>query len=366
MGGGCRTWPDSSRSGRSERGRELGDDPLRAFVQTDVGRFEARELPEPVAGPGEAVLKVLAAVTCGTDLKLLLRGHAAVSLPVTMGHELCGEVIAVGEGVASSLLGARVVPGVSGPCGRCGECRSGFANLCSTGHADRTWGAFAERVRVSAAVVAGNLHLVPENLADEAAAFVDPLASVLHGWNRLGRDLPEGARVLVAGGGALALLWARTATLRGVSCVVAGRRPARRELAERFGATFHDLSASDWPDGFDVAVDATGDPEVWSRLPGCVRAGGRVLLFGGCAPGTTAAFDASRLHYAEISLIGSFHSTPAEAAEAMALLASGDVDPLPLLSGRGGLDDLPRFLEAQRAGAGIRYAVRPRPAEAKS
>jgi L-iditol 2-dehydrogenase len=91
-----------------------------------------------------------------------------------------------------------------------------------------------------------------------------------------------------------------------------------------------------------------------------VRPGGRVLLFGGCAPATTVSFDAARLHYSEISLIGSFHSTPAEAAEALALLASGDVDPLPLISGTGGLGDVARFFVALWAGEAIRFAVRPR------
>ena len=137
---------------------------LKAFVQTEVGRFEERDVPAPKPAAGEVVLKVLAAVTCGTDLKLLARGHARVPLPVTMGHELCGEVIAVGDGVDPAWLGARVVPGISGPCGECRECREGFSNLCGLGHSDRTWGAFADRVRVPASVVASNLHRVPPGL----------------------------------------------------------------------------------------------------------------------------------------------------------------------------------------------------------
>jgi len=341
--------------------------PLKAWVQTEVGRLEARDVPDPRAGPGEVVLRVRAAVTCGTDVKLLDRGHATISLPVVAGHELCGEVVEAGEGVEPTLMGARVVPGVSGPCGACLDCRSGRENLCRTGHADRTWGAFAERVRVPAGVVAGNLHRVPDGVSDEAAAFLDPLASVLHGWNRLAAAAREGARLLVAGAGALALLWVRTAALRGLSCAIAARRVDRRPLVERFGGELVDVSSGKWPDGaFDVAVDATGDPGVWGRLPAAVRPGGSVLLFGGCAPGATVTFDAARIHYSEISLVGAFHSTPADAARALALIASGEVDPLPLLSGHGGLDDIARFLAAQRAGDGIRFAVRPDPRRAES
>ena len=310
---------------------------MRGFVQTAVGSFEDRAIPRPMAGPGELVVRVRAALTCGTDLKLLSRGHARIALPVTMGHELCGDVVEAGAGVDRNWLGARVVPGVSGPCRECGACRRGEENLCLRAHGDRTWGAFAEFVRIPAAVVAHNLHRVPAGLADAAAAFLDPLASVLHGWNRLGAVAP-GDRLLVYGAGALAFLWAATARERGVACAVAGRRPGRAEVARAFGAEFLPLR-EEAEDGegiaegdFAAAVDATG---------------------------AAATFNAARLHYGEISLIGSFHSTPSEAGDALRLLATGAIDPTPLVAETGSLSDLPRFLEAQARGEGVRYAVEP-------
>ena len=329
---------------------------MRAFVQTAVGRYEERDLPVPRAGPGEVVLRVRAAVICGTDLKLLARGHPRIALPVTMGHEACGEIVEVGEGVADFRAGERVVPGVTGPCGECEDCRGGRANLCRAAHADRTWGAFAELLRVPAAVVRSNLHRPPADLPDEVAAFLDPLASVLHGWNRLGSPPPR--TLLVYGAGAIGLLWAATARARGVRAIVAGRRAARLETARRLGAEVLDLERDRAGEvGADAAVDCTGDPRVWELLPSLVRPGGRVLLFGGCAPGVTVSFDAASLHYSELSLIGSFHSTPEEARAAMAALASGEIDPRPLITGKGALSDLPAFLEAQARGEGIRYAI---------
>jgi L-iditol 2-dehydrogenase len=330
---------------------------VRAFVQTEVGRFEERDVPPPRAAPGEVVLRVRAAVTCGTDVKLLDRGHPRITLPVTMGHEACGEVAEVGTGVERFRVGDRVVPGISGPCGRCDDCRRGRENLCPSGHADRTWGAFAELLRVPAAVVAANLHAVPAGLPDEVAAFVDPLASVLHGWKRLGGG--RGA-VLVYGAGALGLLWAATARARGVRAIVAARGGEERlAIARRYGADVVDLARGPVGEAVETAIDCTGRGEVWSLLPDLVSPGGRVLLFGGCAPGETVAWDAARLHYSEISLIGSFHYSPDDAREALRLLASGEVDPSPLLTDQGALSDLPRFLAAQRRGEGIRYAVRP-------
>jgi L-iditol 2-dehydrogenase len=336
---------------------------LKAFVQTAIGEFSEKDLPVPKPGPGEAILRVRTALTCGTDLKMLARGHARIPLPVTMGHELCGTVAEVGAGVDAALVGRRAVPGVSGPCGRCADCRRGLANLCAAGHADRTWGAFAEFVRVPAGVVAANLHWPPEALSDEAAAFLDPLASVLHGWSRLTR---EPSRLLIYGSGALALLWAATARTRGVAAIVAGRRPERLNLAAGCGADVLDLDRYEPEDLFsrtgtlpDAAVDCTGDAEVWMRLANLVRHGGDVLLFGGCAPGATVTYDAARLHYSELSLIGSFHYTPEEARAAMAALADGSVEPRALVTDSGSLSDLPRFLEAQARGEGLRYAIRP-------
>ncbi|HVE65525.1 MAG TPA: alcohol dehydrogenase catalytic domain-containing protein, partial [Thermoanaerobaculia bacterium] len=283
---------------------------MRAFVQTGIGAYEERDVAAPRAGAGEVVLRVLAALTCGTDAKLLARGHPKIALPVTMGHEACGEVVEVGEGVEEFRVGDRVAPGISGPCGRCRECRTGMPNLCATAHGDRTWGAFAELLRVPAGVVAANLHAVPVGMPDEAAAFLDPLASVLHGWERLGRV--EGT-LLVYGAGALGLLWAATARARGVPAVVAARGgEARLALARAYGAEVLDLSRegeealaerAGGPPA--MAVDCTGDPEVWRRLPDLVGPGGRVVLFGGCAPGTEVAWGTERLHYSEISLVGS-------------------------------------------------------------
>jgi L-iditol 2-dehydrogenase len=195
-------------------------------------------------------------------------------------------------------------------------------------------------------------------VADEVAAFLDPLASVLHGWNRLGSPAPQS--VAIYGAGALGLLWAATAKSRGIRAIVVGRNHARLEFAARYGAEVVDVSASPASGiSADAAVDCTGDPKVWELLPSLVRPAGRVLLFGGCAPGATATWDAALLHYSEISLIGAFHSTPDDARAALAALSSGEIDPRPLVTATGTLSSLPQFLEAQSRGDGIRYAVTP-------
>jgi L-iditol 2-dehydrogenase len=149
-----------------------------------------------------------------------------------------------------------------------------------------------------------------------------------------------------------------------VTAVVAARGGAARlEVARGYGAQTVDLTR-EAEEGLaerapSLAVDCTGDPEVWRRLADLVAPGGKVLLFGGCAPGTEVAWPAERLHYSEISLVGSFHSTPSDAREALRMLAAGEIDPSPLVTDRGTLSDLPRFLAGQTSRVGIRYAVRP-------
>jgi L-iditol 2-dehydrogenase len=162
--------------------------------------------------------------------------------------------------------------------------------------------------------------------------------------------------MLVYGAGALGFLWASVASRRGLEVVVASRRPERAALAQRYGARFVDLSR-ETPPATDTAVDCTGQSTVWERLAELVRPGGQVLLFGGCAPGARVGFDAARLHYGELSLVGAFHYTPDDARAALTALAAGEVDPRPLIAERGTFEDLPRFLDAQARGEGVRYAI---------
>ena len=208
-----------------------------------------------------------------------------------------------------------------------------------------------------AAVVRSNLHRPPADLPDEVAAFLDPLASVLHGWNRLGAPPPE--TLLIYGAGAVGLLWAATARARGTGAIVAGRGAPRLRSRRELTALGSWTSRASPAAGIaaDAAVDCTGDPRVWELLPSLVRPAGRVLLFGGCAPGASVTYGRRAPPLLEITLAGSFHYTPEEARQAMTLLSSGQVDPRPLVSDSGPLSQMPRFLEAQARGDGVRYAV---------
>jgi L-iditol 2-dehydrogenase len=325
-----------------------------AAVQTRVGEMIVRDVDRPAAGPGEVIVRVRAALTCGTDRKILDRGHVKFSPPLVMGHEFSGDVAEAGEG-ADFEVGEAVAAGVSGPCGTCPVCESGAANRCESDARDLAWGAFAEYVRVPKGVVRANLFRKPPGLSYESAAALDPLASVLHGWSRLVQPVED---LLVLGTGAIGLLWIAVARAKGVRRISAlGRGADRLALAARWGAAT--FSGKDHPRAASTVVECVGTPEAWRQAFEMVHPGGEVLYFGGCVPGSRVELDAAKLHYGEVRVGGAFHYRPEDAAAALALLASGSIDAAALFSGSGTLADLPLFFERMRRSEGIKYVVRP-------
>ena len=236
---------------------------MRALILHAAGDLRLDDVPDPSPGPGELVLAVGTALTCATDAKMMRAGaHPALGpLPAPLGHEVTGVVAAVGAGVAWPRVGDRVVVANSAPCGACAVCRSGAPNLCP----DIVFltGAFAELLRVPAAIVARNTHPVGADLAPEVAAFAEPLACALHSVRRCG---PAGGReVLVLGGGVQGQLLASLLAAGGdrvhladphaerrerrsaARCVRGARRAAGRPAApRRFGRSFTGGAVRTW------------------------------------------------------------------------------------------------------------------------
>ncbi|HEX2798372.1 MAG TPA: alcohol dehydrogenase catalytic domain-containing protein, partial [Thermoanaerobaculia bacterium] len=157
---------------------------MRALVSEGPERLALREVATPRPGPGEVLVRVLVALTCATDLKLVRRGHPKIPFPLTLGHEFAGVVEVAGSG-APFAPGERVTSAVSGPCGRCDDCRRGRENLCATAFERPLFGAFADFLLVPERIVKNGLRRIPPGLSDEAAALLDPLASVVHALDRV-------------------------------------------------------------------------------------------------------------------------------------------------------------------------------------
>ncbi|PAX60522.1 zinc-dependent alcohol dehydrogenase [Brunnivagina elsteri] len=340
-----------------------------AAVLYDRENLSLEQVADPTPAVGEVVIKVGAATTCGTDLKVWRRGgHAKMLKPPTLfGHEAAGEIVAVGEGVTNWKIGDRVVANNSAPCMKCYFCQREEYSLCP----NLTWnnGTFAEYLRIPAPIVEHNLLLLADDLAYELAAMTEPLACVLHGVARSG--VKPGDRVVLLGDGAIGLMFvAKLARDRNVEVLVFGGSDRRLEIAKKLGAsqTFNYRQIPDIPSvvkeltdglGADIAIEATGIPSVWETAINCVRPGATVNLFGGCPKNTTINLNTELLHYSELTLKGVFHNTPYFVRQALQLIASRQIAFELLISEHRPLTDLEKVFVDMRERQVIKVAINP-------
>lgn len=335
------------------------------YGQEDL-RLEETEEPTPAAG--EVVIRVGAATTCGTDLKVWRRGgHAKMLKPPTLfGHEAAGQIVAVGAGVTDWQVGDRVVANNSAPCMNCFFCHKQEYSLCTDLSFNN--GTFAEYLKIPAQIVRHNLLPIPEGLPDALAAMTEPLACVLHGAAR--SNVKSGDRVAVIGDGAIGLMFVAALSQQAEEVYLFGGSDARLQIGEQLGAvkTFNHRQISDIPTvvkqltsgwGVDVVVEATGVPAVWETAIACARPGATVNLFGGCPRDTTITVSTEQLHYSELTLKGVFHSTPKYVRAALDLLASRQFPFELLISDHRPLKALEQVFQEMKARQVIKVAMVP-------
>ena len=195
-------------------------------------RIEAVKVPE--IGRGDVLVRVKAALTCGTDVKVFRRGYHARMIvpPALFGHELAGDIVGLGEDVTGFQLGQRVVAANSAPCGVCYFCRRDLQNLCDDLLFNN--GAYAEYIRIPARIVQKNLYEIPAHVSYQDAALIEPLACVLRGLEET--SIRPGDNVTVIGLGPIGLMFVRLANVYGARVIAVGRRPAQLERAAAMGA----------------------------------------------------------------------------------------------------------------------------------
>ena len=296
-------------------------------------RIETVEVPS--VGRGDVLVRVRAALTCGTDVKVFRRGYHArmIEPPALFGHELAGDIVALGEGVRGFEVGQRVVAANSAPCGRCFYCLRGGETMCEDLLFNN--GAYAEYIRIPGRIVQKNMYEVPAHLSYQDAALVEPLACVLRGLEETG--LRAGDTVAVIGLGPIGMMFVRLATAVYHARVIAiGRRRPQLDRARKMGADETILN-SDGAEverpvrqltggrGADVVIEAVGLPEVWQLALKLLRRGGVVNFFGGCPSGTEVRLDTDLLHYSELTCKASFHHTPALIRRALDIVSRGCV-----------------------------------------
>ena len=331
---------------------------MRGLTKTAAGpgHMELAERPEPPPPPGHVALRVLGAGICGTDLHIEAGEYPTV-VPVTVGHEVSGEVTEVGEGVDSGWAGARVVSETYySTCGHCAFCLAGRTNLCperrSIGtHVD---GAFAPRLVVPAT----NLHRIPDWLDAHVAAMTEPLACVCHSLLEQS-EVRAGDEVLVTGPGTVGLLAAQVARAAGGTVHVRGTSADEARLVAASNLGFETSTTEDGrrDEEADLVVECSGHQAGMAFCLESARRGGRYVAIGLAGKPVTIPFDLVCFH--ELTVTAGFASVPSSWRLALDLLERRAVDLAPLLSAVVPLERWREAFAATRSGAGIKFVLDP-------
>ncbi len=347
------------------------------------GVLELNQIKTPKPSRGEILVKIKAALTCGTDLKAFRRGHPIIPMPTVFGHEFSGIVEKVGKGVKRFSKGMEIMAVHSAPCGKCYFCRKDLHNLCENIMRTKVLGAFAEYILLPKHIVKHNVFIKPKNLSFTEAAFLEPLSCVMHSINSVypvgkkapsglsnGVSISRGDSAVIIGAGSIGLLHLMVLKTMRIKVIVIEKQKKRlkRALEEEEADLVIDankenvhkkIMAFTKARGVDVVFECTGTPEVWENSIWLVHKGGTIILFGGCKQGTQVVYDAGRIHYDEITLKGVFHYKPSDVAQAYKMLSNRKIEVDRLISGEYPLQNLKTAFDKLISGEGIKYAIIP-------
>jgi len=321
----------------------------------------------PEVGAGELLLKLRVVGFCGTDLFKLNTGSASVG--TVLGHELVGEVVAVGDGVEGFNVGNRVAVPHHVPCGKCVVCRRGNETMCETFRENLMEpGGFADTVLIRPRAVELAAHVLPDHVSDEAAVFVEPAACVLRGVERSGITA-EGTAV-VLGGGSMGLLHLLVlhAALPGVKVIVIDPVPERRELALELGAAKAAMPGNEALAVVKSLTDDTGADAIFDTVGGnrtlqagldLSRQGGSIVLFAHAGDGERADFDLNDLFKYERRILGTYSGAVKEQVGIFELITSGALDPTPLVTHSMPLDEFQKGVDLVRQHKALKVLFTP-------
>jgi 2-desacetyl-2-hydroxyethyl bacteriochlorophyllide A dehydrogenase len=330
---------------------------MRAIVFEGPGQLVLREVPSPVPGPKEVVIKVAAVGICGTDTHVLDGEFEGTVFPLIPGHEATGTVEAIGEGVTSLAVGDHVAVNPSTTCGECEYCLTGRGNLC------RNWnglgvvasdGAAAQFLK---APVSNVFKLKPETDLFQAA-LIEPLACAIRGYDILPRKMGE--HYLVYGAGTMGLLMAQLAPRAGAASVtIVDLNESRLQAARDVGIENVHSSADEADrDQWDVVIDCTGVIRaIEDGLPR-VKAGGTFQHFGVAPAEAKAGYSPFRVYRDELNIVGTM-AVLNTFGRAVEMFEAGAIKSVPMISHAFTLDDYSEALEMFRKGTGRKLQIRP-------
>ncbi|HLI79291.1 MAG TPA: alcohol dehydrogenase catalytic domain-containing protein [Candidatus Binataceae bacterium] len=327
-----------------------------------------RDVVPPHPGPGEVLIEVKCALSCGTDLKAFRRGHPMWPMPTPFGHEFSGIVVEVGEGANNFKVDDAIMAAPTAPCGICFYCQREQENLCAQAMEKMLLGAYADYLLVPAHIVRQNAFHKPDDLSFEEAALLEPLSCVVHAQEVAQPQAFESA--LIVGAGPFGLLHLLALRERGVREVaIAGRGADRlrwaaalgpdRVIDVRAGDPAREVARLNSGYGPDLVIECTGQIDGWHQSLAYVRRGGRVVLFGGCAPGTTLNVDTRRMHYDNLTLLAPFHFRPRDVKHAFQILAARRLGASAIINTRRSLGELAEVFSLLEQGSILKCAIIP-------
>ncbi len=326
---------------------------MKAAVLEGVKRLVVRsDVPVPTIGPADVLVRARACGVCGTDVHIW-DGEFFPTFPLVPGHELAGEVAAVGAEVEGLRAGDRVMVDPTVTCEGCHFCMTQRQNHCLHWNAVGVTrdGGFAEYVRVPAK----NCYRF-ERVSFSEAAFTEPLACVVFGQDRA--RIALGSQVLVLGAGPIGQLHLQASRANGAAAVtVVDTVESKLELAAKLGAAHTVIADGDldtklrkiarW--GFDVVIDATGNPRALAQGIAHATPGGRVLVFGVCSPDAKVEVSPFDIYRRDLEIIGSF-AIRRTYDRAFQLMENGVIDVKPLIAEKLPIEEIGRALELMRTG----------------
>lgn len=301
---------------------------MKASVCYKKNDLRTEDLPIPEISDNEVLIKMLACGLCGTDIQKI-RGDS-VTKPTVLGHEVVGQIVKKGKNINNYQLGDRVITAIHVPCFTCHYCNKGHYTICEqfrTNNIDP--GGFAEFIRIPELHLKHLTHKVSDNVTDEEATLIEPIACCLHGLKQA--DIRPDDSVLIMGAGTIGILHAQLAKIKGANkVIVSDMSEYKLQKALKVGCDYainiaekdiiSEVNQITNGQGVDVIVIAAGVSSLVSDAVNMVRRAGRIIVFSGFDKNKLVTLDASRFFKDEISIIGTYSVTPYEFPEALDLL----------------------------------------------
>lgn len=332
--------------------------------------YEVMDIEKPGCGDREMLIKMRAAALCGTDKRIFTGGKTKGVRPDSVvGHEICGEIVELGELVEGYSIGDRVAIANVIPCGHCPACLSGRENACTNRKAIgyEFNGGFEEYVLIpQICIESGNVVKLPDSVSFEAGALIEPLACCIRGLKNVG--ISFGDTVLIIGAGPIGLMHLELAMAAGASKVIVSELDAeKRRLAVTLGADrVVDGANEDLAEvikeetggfGVDRIIMAIGVTALVNDTLKLAKKGGTVCLFAGFPNGKTSDIDPSIIHYNELTVNGSTAYKREDYLQAAEMVKAGKIDLDAIVSERFDISDFREALELHMSGRALKVLI---------